>query len=371
MQNPKRLFLFSLVLFFSFTSEAQVLVRNLGPAFQDYKFPEVFSVAKSQVAQNINTILQVSELMHPPGKYKKHPFEKVMRDTANCCAMVSYYDWERPGRFSNILSLKLTGEATGAYSEGFENFYHFDLQTGQPIGLRDMFTKEGWQKIAQKANQRVKKQLQDFLKEINKDLQKKNLKDDEKEMLEDQKSMYDNCLSYNKFDGETEYRSFYFTRDSFYVIAGRCSNHAMRAIDDLDEFVIGFKQTEIASGFTEYGKNILSGKLISSPPLNLSNKLFSGLINNKYPVSFYLQRIYSDGSAAATYWYEKQKMLIEMSGSVKRSRIQFTEYDDEKKSDRRVERGFFDLVWDGGFKLTGTWTDRRTGNKLPVSLTLN
>jgi hypothetical protein len=73
----------------------------------------------------------------------------------------------------------------------------------------------------------IKKEVNDFLAQL-------KAEKNPSEEVEDQIAIYEDCFT----DFTLEDIEYYFGKDKLTFVAGRCSNHAMRALDDLGSHVV-------------------------------------------------------------------------------------------------------------------------------------
>jgi hypothetical protein len=221
--------------FNTFSQSSKLIVEDLKPTIDGNKFPIIKYKNDSKVEYKINTLLQIENLEHLPNNFKKNPFEKVVMGEEGINGSTQFYGYKKNTTPENILSLMINGEATGAYSEEFEMYYNFDLRTGKKINLNDIITESGITIITKKLNKNVKQKIENFLAARKKGHKNKEQKD----LLSDQMLLYTECLD-NIEQTTIEYYKYYFKKDSITFVRERCSNHAMRAIDDLGGFEINF-----------------------------------------------------------------------------------------------------------------------------------
>ena len=338
---------------------SDVKINDLKPVSEDYKFPEVHISGHAAIEEKINTVLQLDLLEHLPGVFKKDPFETVMPQQDNYSGTTSIYGWKQLRTNPNVLSLSVDGEATGAYSEGFTTYYNFDLRNGDRITLKDLFTEEGLKSITKELNQHVKKELEDFIASAKNNAASQKQSDEDRENTEEQIAMYEDCLS-GALDYEAGYYSFYFSNDSLVFERGRCSNHAMQALDDLDRFDIPMAVTALEDYMTPYGKGLIAGNDgpgSSSPEW----KLYKGSINGQYPIRAIIKEVNDDGSLSMSYWYEKKRIPIEWSGTFKGQHFSL------KEAGGDAETATVEADWKEG-KITGTWTNIKTKKQMTLTL---
>jgi hypothetical protein len=362
------LFVFSTKLVFSQTGKVEM--KNLKPAFKDYKYPEVYYSANPKVAEKTNTFLQLDDLEHLPGIFKKHPFEKIVYGASEYGTSVDFYSWKQFKTTKNILSFSTDGEASGAYPEGFESFHNFDLRTGDPILLKTLFTKTAVIQLEKILNRKVKSTIEDYLKTIRLVTEEKSQAKGDEADLDEQIQMYDECLERVQ-SGDMEYYEFYFKQDSITFVRGRCSNHALRALDDLDKYYISFSYKEISKYLSPYGKQLIEDSKINYTLSSPEGRMFKGKINDKYPISLVIKKIYEDGSLSLQYWYDKVKQPIEWRGQFKNNHFSLTEDDYHSEELKKwIPRANIEADWIDHKKIIGTWTNYKTREVLKIELDL-
>ena len=341
-----------------------VIIKNIKPAYEENKFPEISYPANPKISEKINTALQLEYLEHLPGVFKKHPFENVCYVPDAGTNHMSFYEWKKLKSPKNVLSISIDGEATGAYPEGFTNYHNFDLETGEPVYLTSLFTKAGQAQLLKKLNQKVKKTIQDFLKENNVQTNDK----EEQERVSEQQSIYKECLG--EVDGNS-LKSYEFSpgRDSITFIRYRCSNHANRALDDLGEYYISYSYAQVKPYLSAYGKKAL---LNENGPRNTTSpkgKMFKGKIAGKYPITAIISDIYSDGSLNMRYWYDKVKIPIELSGKFANGHFTLVENDyHSEEAQAWIAKANIEADWVDNKKIIGTWTNTKTNAVLKLEL---
>ncbi|MDH6250953.1 hypothetical protein M2347_000680 [Chryseobacterium sp. H1D6B] len=355
----KAAFLFVLISVLSFSQQKNIKITDLQPKSEDYVFPVVSYSGKPSVENKINTFLQVSELEFIPGT-GKNPFTLASTAANSYTNYVYFYNWEKIETPKNILSISMEGEASGAYPESFSDYKNFDLRTGNYINIQDLFQPNAVGIIEKILNQKVEKRIKDYLAELT------SSKDDSED-VKDQIAMYEECLgSVNSYT--LEYVKFFFGKNGLTIVRERCSNHAMRALDDLGSYNIELPYTELEKYWSPYAKNLLSGaeKAVFQP--TPQNTLYRGKIDHKYPVVVLIKQIYEDGSFSAVYWYEKNKKLIEWGGTIKNNHISMIENDYHSEELKAwIPKALIEADVKGN-KIIGTWQDYETKKFLNLEL---
>ncbi|WP_045500852.1 hypothetical protein [Chryseobacterium sp. StRB126] len=356
----KRVLFFMLISGLSF-SQKNLKITDLQPKTEDSTFPVVSYAENPLVESKINTFLQVNELEYIPNS-GSNPFKLVSTGTTSYSNYVYFYSWKKLETPKNILSIGMDGEASGAYPENFTIWKNFDLRTGNFINAQDLFQANSIKTIEHLLEQKVKKRVNDFLAEL------KSAKNPPEE-TEEQIGLYEGCYTEQSLDDI----QYFFGKDKLTFVAGRCSNHAMRALDDLGSHELELTYKELEKYWSLYAKNLLNGSE-KVEKTSFRNKLYKGKIDGKYPITALVTRFYPNNdtpgvsSFNAEYWYDKNKKLIKWDGQMKRNHISITEndrYDDA--TSQWIPRAFVEAEMNGN-KISGTWQDYKTKKNLSIEL---
>ncbi|WP_294302469.1 hypothetical protein [uncultured Chryseobacterium sp.] len=351
----KKILIFLLMSGQAFSQHQNVKITDLPPKSEDFVFPFISYPQNPKAANKINTYLQVDQLEYIPGSGGE-PSALVLSGKTSYSNYVYFYSWEKLPAPENILSIALDGEASGAYPEGFKIWKNFDLRTGNLINAKDLFQPNAVKAIEGMIRKKVRKEIDDFLKDL------KSQKDSSEE-IQDEIAIYEDCFTDYTL-GSVQY---YFTENKIKFIAERCSNHAMRALDELGSHEVDFTYKELDKYWSLYAKNLLSG-VQQVHQTSFSNTLYHGKIDGKYPVTVLMGNVNEDGSFSAKYWYDKNKKLIEWHGKIKGSHISLVEssgYSEEAK--QWMVKALIEADMKGN-KVNGTWRDEKTGKNLKLEL---
>ncbi|WP_265429568.1 hypothetical protein [Chryseobacterium sp. YIM B08800] len=351
----KKFLFFLLISGLSFSQQKNLKITDLQPKSEDFAFPKVSYAEKPLVENKINTFLQVNQLEYIPGSVGS-PSKLVSTGKTSYSNYVYFYSWEKLETPKNILSIAINGEASGAYPEGFDIWKNFDLRTGNVINAKDLFQPNSIKTVEGLIQKNIKKEVNDFLAAL------KSEKNPSEEVL-DQIAIYEDCFTNFTLDGI----EYYFAKDKIRFIAGRCSNHAMRALDELGSHVVEFPYQDLEKYWSSYAKNLLSGSE-KVDKTSLDNKLYHGKIDGKYPITVLIDKIYDDGSFSAKYWYDKNKKLIEWNGKLKGNHISIIENDYySEETNQWIFRALVEADLQGN-KISGTWQDHKTKKYLKLEL---
>ena len=351
----KSIVFFLLISGLSFSQQQKVKISNLQPKTENAVFPVVSYPENPRVENKINTFLQVDQLEYVPGS-GGNPFKLASTATNSYSNYVYFYSWDKIETPKNILSIAIDGEASGAYPEEFTDWKNFDLRTGNYINPEDLFQAESFKTINGLIQKRIQKRVGDFLNQ---------LKSEKKpsEETQDQIALYEDCFMEYTLNGI----KYFFGKDKLTFVAGRCSNHAMRALDDLGSHEIEFTYKELDKYWSSYAKNLISGseKLNKTSP---ANKFFKGKIDGKYPITVLINGINEDDSFSAMYWYDKNKKPINWRGEFIHDHFSITEDDYHSEELKEwIPRALIEADLKGN-KIIGTWQDYKTKKYLTLEL---
>lgn len=218
-----------------------LFIEKLKSPATEQAFPFIIYEGHPKVAEKINAFLQLEELEKIVSQSDEDPFLKLEENNY----VVNYESWSKSRTVENILTLVISGNATGAYSEKFHHFYNFDLNTGKSISMEDFLTKEGLLLLKRKVIVNNQKTIADFVLQIKSGTME--------QFQKDQLDLYTDCIT----DDDHGFYTFYFSKESISFVRGRCSNHALRALDEIGEFVNTFSLEEIQPYLSDYGKSLL------------------------------------------------------------------------------------------------------------------
>lgn len=363
----------SYVIFASQLASADVVITALKPKAEGEVFPVVRVVNQPVVSEKINNTLQLGYLEHLPNAFQKHPFEQVRFDEKNCCGSTTFDGWQQYATPKNILSLSLSGESTGAYTSSYTTYENFDTRSGNPVLLAHIIQPDKRTALNALLVSKVREKITDFLTNAQRaETQSKETPAEipvETQSAEtydaDQRALYKECLTTLE-DVSLDWFSFYAKSHSMVFVKGRCSNHAMRALDELGTFHIELPTQTVQPYLTAYGKNVLSDAAQQVSHHHLLGKQLTGQLG-KSAVTFVLQEHYSDNSINASYWYHKYKQPIELNGTFANNQLTVSERYYDEKNQVWIKRGSIRAVWAHG-KLTGTWRNAKTGQTYALHL---
>jgi hypothetical protein len=121
-------------------------------------------------------------------------------------------------------------------------------------------------------------------------------------------------------------------KDAVTFIRGRCSIHALRALDELGEIKTAFSIDDVSPHLSEYGKRVLlAGSGNAVPPANPYNQLLVGKVGQA-PITMRLGARNGDGSVSGFYFYNKYRTAISLFGKATGNTIELQESDSKEQT---------------------------------------
>ena len=294
-----------------------------------------------------------------PGKTFTPPPDKLPQGTSSLQYTADFIPAANP----RLLALGFSGEGCGAYCEEFANTRVFDLRDGRELSLGDLLTVEGFVAVGQRVDAERRRAYQKQVRELKAALKSapKGKKDDDGV---DRLALNEECLKQVETEPSTPQGllgdGFSLDGHGGLVLSfGRCSNHAMRALDDVGEITVAFRAADLKALLTPYGLAVARQEGDAPPPpagfdrRELHGRLGGALVTMK------LEPLRDGVETHGWYAYDKYRTPIALAVHQEGSDVHAVE--------QTASQGRFDLTSAGG-SLAGTWTDKDGNKRLPVIL---
>ena len=329
----------------------------------NYRFPVL--QGDSLAVRRINTYLHVMELEGLPGRFERSPFERIWPKEGEIWGTNSL-DYRIDAEQSGFLSLTISGEYTGAYTSMGHVTYLFDLASGQPIGLSQLFTSAGLQRLGERIGSERRKRIEDYLGGIPVpggyiDELLSLSPDDHDERSEEQRDMYRQCLP-GRSKADLRYDRLLLGKQQLTLTAGGCAPHAARALDDLGDFVNSVPYAGLDADLSAYGRCLLLERRsdCQHPGDLKAGGVYWGKIGGRYPITLVVGTSDNSRPQSSAYFYDKYARLIELGGrELHDGHLRLHEGGDSP--------AVFDLHLQPDGSLVGTW-QQEGGKALPVVL---
>ena len=292
-----------------------------------------------------------------PGKTWTPPRDKLPQGTSS----MSYTAAMLPVASPRLLSLSFSGEGCGAYCETYTSTRVFDLRDGRLVSLGDVLTVDGFVALGRRLDAERRRAYQAQVRELRASLKAapKGKKKDDDDDTADRLALDEDCLK--EVDGNPSTPSSLVSdvfsldgRGGLSLTRGRCSNHANRALDDVDEVKIAVSSTQLKGLLTPYGLAVVQqAGDAAPPPTTFAGRELHGRLAG-LAVTMKLDPPRDGADTRGTYEYDKFHapipLIVRKEGSMLRA----------------IEQaGEFELTPAGG-SLVGTWRDKDHRKQLPV-----
>lgn len=313
----------------SYAQKNYMLLRTAGTG--DMTFPFFSCQEDTLTAQKINTTLQLYVLNLVKGHEHKNIFEQVTSNDDGLYGAKTNISFDVSANNNRILSVSFDEAASGMTTHYWQSYFNFNARNGELLRLNDLFTPAGYKTFTAMI---IRKRQQDF--------------DHDKRTKKLGQEVYDNNKScFTEISNDW----FYIAHDTLFIDGQNCLPKA----NMFDEISLqhSFSFAQLQPLLNAYGKAIFTpGADLSGFHSQPDMQLMRGLINEKYPVLFFI--INKDNeNTTALYAYEKTGIGIPLTGTCQNGKLVLTEQD-EKGNDRAAIAATV-----AGDSITGTWTDKK------------
>ena len=287
------------------------------------------SASQPKTAKKINDYIYIDNLKTlAPANTKVGISRKITEADDDPIAGITSMQYKILLNDGKVFSLQFDSELCGAYCEENTTSYNFDASTGRHLTLQDIFTVNGIESLKKKVFTARVATMQQEIKRLQKEAakpKKKNLKKDEFEVDPDETIfLYETCITENAAAYKDEVSSgdthelAYFSIDAkgFTFTHERCSNHAGRGLDTIDEFHNHYTFQSLKPNLTPYAKHILLNDTAKfEKPSDITGQVYYGSIGQA-PITLLINNPEGyDKMLRAVYFYDKYRQPIELSGT--------------------------------------------------------
>ena len=220
-----------------------------------------------------------------------------------------------------VLVLDIALESCGAYCEEFWARYAFDLRTGRRLLLADLLTPAGTTAVGKLLEIQRLAALKTAALEKRK-AAKSAADAQARQGYEAAATLYEDCAAQA---GAPDLARFSWQLDTGGIafFKERCSNHAMRALDDLGDYQQILATDALRPHLTPYGKALLMHEKTVPLPTerNMAGQLLQGKLNGRIPVSMMMGLPRKTGEAAlpTVYFHDQYRKPINLVSAVQKN----------------------------------------------------
>lgn len=316
--------------------------------------------ADAKVAQRINHAVFLDTLdMAAPVRLADGIRDKKKAEGLEPISDIAYQVVRNDAR---LLVLAVEYEGCGAYCEHRNTAFNFDVASGRSLLLSDLITAAGREKLDRQLEARRVARVNAEIARLRAGIlaaeKKIPLKAKENRLepadAEAAIEMYQGCVKlmtdldnarFRTIDGE----SFRIGKEAITFYWGRCSNHAMRALDEIGDFADTLTIRELTRHFTAYGRALLLGEGSAASAGGPFDQVLTGKVGNA-PITLKLGKRSADGSIGGSYFYDKYRTPIAFFGKLTGDVMEVSETTDDDKAAPVIR------VTIRGENLKGTWT---------------
>lgn len=182
-------------------------------------------------------------------------FSDYEADSLNKILYQEFYGYQVLLNRNGILSLSEDIEGCGAYCETYSSYVNINLITGDPIRIEEILQQKGLEELNNDLTKIKQDILDSAIAQTHREIKEHP---EDKEMLLEEIEIYEEC---SREVTRNEMRNFTIEPKGLSFKIGRCSNHAMRALDELWTISIDVDLAEYETELTELGKKLLYLKI--------------------------------------------------------------------------------------------------------------
>lgn len=271
-------------------------------ASSELRFPLLTD--RSDAARAINLYLQAVELQQRPGRDARAPL-RLPADSS-----LTALDYQITANTGRVLSLRVHGVREGL---AFSHRHSFDVVSGLPIGLPDLFSPEGYGRLRGKAAVPRVQRIREFQQTL----------DPKHDEQSEQRELYEDCLPAVRGDSLTDNQ---VELAAAHVALERpdCAAPELLALDVLRPLRVEIPLAELPADLQFYGRCALllpaNSALVCALPEKQGLRLgsYAGLIDGKDKIDVVIERLYDGDRVDASWSREADGHYRRLQGRVQR-----------------------------------------------------
>ena len=306
-----------------------------------------------------------------------------------------------------MLTISFEGEGCGAYCENYRTWYSFDLRDGSLMTPANLFTPNGMRALAVRLRQtqitRYREQLTELAKSLKAtqpkpasqpskaDTAQQEIIDDLQARIALNKSCLNDKIDQAKESANQQVPSlfsypgnlpFEMTDKAFKLTAGRCSNHASRALDDVGDVVLSLPYRELAAWLTGYGKAALLNDGSALPAERVYGQVLYGTLNTNastanavavvttaaiatIPITMLIEKG-EENRLSGAYFYDRFRQPIGLTGSLTGQTLDLKESSAPRPGEPAGDATF--RLTRTGHELRGQWSNKAANKAFEVRI---
>lgn len=212
----------------------------------EYTFPNVRLPQDTAVSDSINRHLSIAFLGVDPLTSEKDPLSELWGEPGSSgVPRINSLHWTCERYAPGALTIHLVGEACGAYCEGFDVHYTYDLYTGAALDLDGMFSKTGLVVAQGLITRRWQQRLALRIDQLKAERAALGVGPETVTYQDEAIGMFEECMGMNG-QRSAPIADFFPTPDGLRFITARCSHHVDQEKDDLFPLAIDLSREEVS-----------------------------------------------------------------------------------------------------------------------------
>lgn len=325
------------------------------PSQKTFKIPQIIGTPAA-IAERINIWIQFTQLEIIAGSGSQSPVEYATGEGGT-----TSLDYDVAAQTNNLLALDLTGEYMGAYPSAFLSAVTFDLGSGRPVGIGDLFSPLGLRRFAKRVVRDRAKTIHAYLATLS--TPPGGDPDDTASL----RMQYQQCIGY-MVSGDAFLGELQITRDALAVTADCGFPHVIAALDEVGPMTFSQSHAALKPDLSAYGQCLLIEHRLDCRPAPGKPHIgvYRGFVGAHVPISLIVTGTYTAEPSKAVYFYDRIRKPIALELSTPEPGHMTLEHAADAKTGAKGET--FKLTIEPNGDLHGQWIQQ---GKPPLQVALD
>ena len=341
-------------------SQAQLRVKTLPQppvskaARNGFKIPLIIGTP-APIAERINLWIQYMQLGIVAGSGSDSPME-YGKDEGGTTSL----DYDVAAQTSNLLTLDLSGEYMGAYPSTGRSTATFDLGSGRPVKIDDLFSPLGLRRFAKRVVRDRAKTIHAYLATLS------TPRDGDPDDIASSREQYQQCIGY-MVGGDTGLGDLQLSSDALAVTADCGFPHVIAALDNVGPMTFNQSYAALKPDLSAYGQCLLVERRLDCRPATDKPHIgvYQGFVGAHVPITLIITGQDMAAPSEAVYFYDRIRKPIALTLSTPQAGHMTLERTADAKT--QVESESFQLTIAPNGNLQGQWSQP---GKSPLPVTL-
>ena len=302
-------------------------------------------------SEKINKYLQALELDLILTKEESDPFKNINAEK------MDHLDFEILVNDESLFSILFKKERCHSACQYDYSSYSFDANTGNALGWADLFNPYKLKELDQLVKEKMIRFLNDKIESQEATIE--YLSGEELMNTQYLIQQIKTCKTYVETADNIGHEDLILSDHSISFNGWECPHLQEQPSDYLESYCNWLPYSLFEDYLTDYGKSVFGFSQQKTSSSNNYGKLYSGTVDNQYPISLILYPYTDDETIIrAAYVYDKYGAIIPIRGQFNNNQLSLNSFNNSET---------FDLTFtpDG---LVGFWTNERTQKQFPIML---